>query len=61
MFTTTHNKQMIQCNLCTQSFDERDPDLFARVKRHEEFHLLPSTKLKNIVHGKVKWITNNNE
>jgi len=52
---------MIQCNLCTQSFDERDPDLFARVKRHEEFHLLPSTKLKNIVHGKVKWIKNNNE
>lgn len=43
----------IQCNLCSQSFDVKDPDIELRMKKHEAFHHLP---IRNIVHGNVRWI-----
>lgn len=43
----------IRCSRCTQEFNVEDPDLFERVKRHEQFH--KEYKIKNLNHGCVEW------
>jgi len=45
----------VACNLCGQEFDERDPLIFFRKLRHENFHKNCKVQKRNTAEGEVVW------